>query len=224
MASFLLTPRADACRPGCSEIIVELERLLSQLGPSRPQPSSSGGGAGPTSEARWRRAVSINMPNPAKVVDSVQDMTSKTLSRFARGSPERTMPFTPRHRGGAVASTSRQPTSPVDVPDACPVPGARRTKPRIPLAQGPASLPVLSSPFGGMSPVMPRSPAQRIPRSEQSFGTPVPEDDLTCSVPGSTGSIADRRKRFLNRFKWRGSKHRSAQQLQVNPSFDSAMF
>lgn len=201
-----------ACRPSCSTIIVELERLLSQLGPARPSPKSRS-----NSETR-RRIGSLNVPIPARVVDSVQDMTSRTLSKFARGGPE---PFTPRQRGRSVG------TQPMDVP--APLPGSARGKLHGPLATGPASLPPLGSPLSGMSSPSPLSqgpPRQFRQRAvpERAVRESIPEAVLSSSLPGSASSMADRRKNFLDRLKWRVPKNRPSLQMRAEESSDSAMF
>ena len=203
-----------ACRPSCSTIIVELERLLSQLGPARPSPKSRS-----NSETR-RRIGSLNVPIPARVVDSVQDMTSRTLSKFARGGPE---PCTPRQRGRSAG------TQPMDVPDSAPVPGSARGKLRSPLATGPASLPPLGSPFSGMSSPTPLSrglPRQFRQREEPEHAAhqPIPEAGLSSSLPGSASSMAERRKNFLDRLKWRVPKNRPSLQMRAEESSESAMF
>lgn len=193
---------------------MEIERLISLLGRPRMHAASS---HGPVSEPR-RRTSSLTIPKPARVVDSVQGLTSRTLSRFAWGSPERSMHCTPR-RDSECAARPRYPsavvrptTAPIDVPHSAPTPSAMLSKPRSPLsgatgadlpaATGPPSR-VGAPPIGGSLPFHKYAVPQHVP------STPSSVDVLSSSVPG-TGGMSERRKSFLKFLKKRVATRKSA--------------
>eukprot|EP00892_Ulva_mutabilis_P001691 jgi/Ulvmu1/11522/UM078_0011.1 len=222
---------SPAARPSCSDAIVELERLISSLGHPRKY-----SGSGPASEGRWRRPASLNLPNPARVVDSVQDLTTKTLSRFGRSSPERITPSTPQHGSDSMPtphfprSTGAGPmTSPIDVPDAAPVPAALRRHPRTPQAQGMVGSsgadapPAIGSLGRGVSPLVSGSlPLHKSPIAEYVTLARKSRGELSASPP-MTGGMAERRKAFLKRLKRVGRKGSDGLRTGET-SADSAVF